>query len=597
MGSHSTGGSRLKRRDVIQALGAAGAAGLAGCNSSEGGAEDLGERVPDVVVEYWSDIGTSSTIMEQSAQMMQNDVEDLGFNFEIEPVQFTTQTGNTLGDERTHHLSYWTHSSPPSRLDPDELVGRFSAANAGPDGSNPANYANCEYTHPAEGQRTASSNEERQEFVTEALSVGTEDSYAIPTHPRVTYGAYNPNLVDIGGVGEAGLKPATNPYVFFETTPTQGDTVRTHVDPQFIETTNFLTVLTPTVIGPWSHLVHSSLLEYDQNLDLQNMLAESFEEENEGETIRVTLRDASFHNGDPVTAEDVQFTFQYLAEHGGSVFPAAESPSYESIKVIDEKTVEFTFSDVYRPIYGRTWARWGILHKQSWIDAGAEDDPQGVELDEIIGSGPFQVDDYQIGSYMQLEPFDGHPIHSVDHNLLLETFSGGQSLLQAFQNEDLDFVYQIDPAAQETLEENMGDSVVFENQEEFTQFHLYPQDPIAPTKFPEFRKAIGMAFNRQRIHDVVFRGAGSIEYTPCVLGETHPWRPPEEELTPFTDQAEPDIEGAREVLSEAGWGWDNGGNLHYPEDADLSPKWPDGENPTSEQFPCLDDEGNYAGSD
>jgi peptide/nickel transport system substrate-binding protein len=52
-----------------------------------------------------------------------------------------------------------------------------------------------------------------------------------------------------------------------------------------------------------------------------------------------------------------------------------------------------------------------------------------------------------------------------------------------------------------------------------------------------------------------------------------------------------DEEAARQVLSEAGWGWDDNGNLHYPPDADLSPKWPKGSIPPVGDIPCLNEDG------
>jgi len=210
-----------------------------------------------------------------------------------------------------------------------------------------------------------------------------------------------------------------------------------------------------------------------------------------------------------------------------------------------------------------------------------------------VGSGPFEIETFQQGSFMTLTPSDGHPVHNIDHSVQLQGFADQQSALQAFQNGELDMLSQLSPSATDTLEQNM-DNVEFVEAPEFTSYHLYPQHPVAPSKFGAFRQAIGMAFNRQQIHDVTFRGAGEMDFTACVMSPTHPWRPPEEELTKFTDEAQGDPEGAKQVLRDAGWGWDDQGRLHYPADADLSPVYPEGEEPTSEQgFDCLDSEGKY----
>ena len=95
---------RVKRRHLIQAIGAAGAAGLAGCgcggdggdggggdggdgDGGDGGGGELGERVPSVVVEYWSDIGNTSRIMEQSINQMADDYQDIGVQLDIRPTE------------------------------------------------------------------------------------------------------------------------------------------------------------------------------------------------------------------------------------------------------------------------------------------------------------------------------------------------------------------------------------------------------------------------------------------------------------------------------------------------------------------------------
>jgi peptide/nickel transport system substrate-binding protein len=66
-------------------------------------------------------------------------------------------------------------------------------------------------------------------------------------------------------------------------------------------------------------------------------------------------------------------------------------------------------------------------------------------------------------------------------------------------------------------------------------------------------------------------------------------------LATITDKPEGDIEEAKQVLRDAGWGQDDDGNWHYPPDADLSPRWPKDGKPSASEFPCLTKEGKYSG--
>jgi peptide/nickel transport system substrate-binding protein len=114
-------------------------------------------------------------------------------------------------------------------------------------------------------------------------------------------------------------------------------------------------------------------------------------------------------------------------------------------------------------------------------------------------------------------------------------------------------------------------------------------------KFREMRNAIGTAINRDRANQLGYRGQSEPALFSTPLMENHPFRPPEDMLTQFTDDPTGDSEAARQALLEAGWGWDSDGNLRYPADADLSDRWPEDSVPQPEDFPCIDEAGNYVG--
>jgi peptide/nickel transport system substrate-binding protein len=96
-----------------------------------------------------------------------------------------------------------------------------------------------------------------------------------------------------------------------------------------------------------------------------------------------------------------------------------------------------------------------------------------------------------------------------------------------------------------------------------------------------------MALNRQKINNLGFLGETEPEYAGTLFTNVHPWRPPDDRLTKFTEEPEGEPEAARQLLEDAGYGYDGDGNLHYPPDADLTPLWPAEELPPEEDFPCL----------
>jgi peptide/nickel transport system substrate-binding protein len=120
-------------------------------------------------------------------------------------------------------------------------------------------------------------------------------------------------------------------------------------------------------------------------------------------------------------------------------------------------------------------------------------------------------------------------------------------------------------------------------------YKLLPSYPRAPVRFNEFADAVGMSINRQELNEVVTGGRSQVPLYSSMYLSNHPQSPPEDELHHFTDSPSGEPEKAKQVLQDAGWGYGENGNLRYPADKDLTPLWPKGEEPSADDFPCLDD--------
>jgi peptide/nickel transport system substrate-binding protein len=594
---------------MLQAFAATTAAGLAGCNTSQdgdgsgdggdggggSGGGELGERVPPVVFEYWSNMGRYTTIFEAATPTVKENLEEaLGVTVELKPQEYTTLTSNILNDQRENHFAWQLHYNNPDRFDPDEMTRRWAIDWAGGNGkANLMNYASCEFSEPAISQQTATDTETRQELVNDAHTTFSDDIATIPVAPTLMLGAARSGKVEVDRVGDMGVN-FNNPYVYVNSEPLDGDRILTNTNPAAIATNNFPVINTQVSI--WSRLVHSPLVEYDENIELRKVLAETLEIENDATEFTVELRDATFHNGDPVTAEDVQFTFDHLASHPGA-FPRATDVPYESIDVIDERTVQFTTERPFLPLRTKVFAKWGILHKESWVEGGAPEDPEGFTPDEVIGSGPFQVDTFRVKEVLDLSPHEGNPVHQPDHGVTFQAYQDTQSAFQAFQSGELHLWANISPQSIDNVEQKMSDDATTYQSIGNFPYYLAPYYPRSPTKFRPFRDAVGKALNRKKIISLAFYDLADPILDSTVLLPTHPSAPEKENLYTFTDNPAGDPEAARSVLEEAGWGWDGNGNLHYPAGADLSPMWPKGERPSPDDFPCVDESGEFVGGD
>jgi len=583
--------SKIDRRQLMQAIGAASAIGLAGCTGTgDTSSDDLGERVPEVTNEYWSDYGGYTTIQENMADTIARNLEAIGVDINNQGTGINTQLDGTYNDQRNSEITFFWYTNGFFRLDPQEQTRWFSADYAGANGrANVANWANCDYTEAAVAQENAQTEEERRELVYETQEILSEACAAIPITPVVEIGAWRTDEIEAGGVDEAGATRVNGNFFIEIESTTDRDRIEVGVDPIMFETRNFPAQSAGNPAAPWEVLLHSPLLWYDESFNLDTYLAEDYEVSEDGKTITFDiLEEAVFHNGDPVTAEDVKFTFEQVVRGSQEgVYPRPSQPPYESINIIDDKTVEFNFEESYVLFTTAIAPRWGILHKETWEEGGAVESPGEFEFEDPVGSGPYQFVDDEAGSYMEWEPFEDHPIDVPDTNIYWSAYRDETTMIEALEANDIQVVPEISPGGASRAQDMEDVEVYFADG--FLPFALYPQASFAPGKFEEFRKAIAACLNRQEMSDIAYGGEASVELYSNHFMENHPWRAPDEQLYQMTDDPTGDPDTARSMLEEAGWGWDGNDNLHYPPDADLSPVWPEGEEPSVEDFPCLDD--------
>ncbi|GAB3310530.1 hypothetical protein GCM10027355_00340 [Haloplanus salinarum] len=593
---------------MLQALGVASGMTLAGCGGSGGdggdggdgggggsgdgggGSADLGERVPSIIFNYWSDEGPLTNFFEDATSIIQNDIQDLGVELELNPTSLSAGINGESQDTREWHFSYGGYELRPARLDPRELTLKYHIHAAGQNSNwNPSNYANCEYSEYANQHLTAGSREERQELVNQAHSILSEDVGIIPTVVRMQYGAMRTDTIDVAGVGEMGLME-TGIIPLIKSSPTgDNDSLVTNVPAIWLDTTIYQQATGASPIYGFSNTVYSPLLMYNENFELVTCLAESYEVSDDGQQLTFTLRDATFHNGDQITAEDVKWTFEFLAEQARSgAYPWATDPGYESIEVVDDSTVRFNMEGPTPTMETVLIPSWGILSKDAWQEAGAEENPTDFD-DPWVGSGPYQITSFEQGQLMGMEPFSDHPKFDPEGDLVFQVFDSSQSAYRAFTNNELNVLLTTTPSLADRIKSDMGDSARVITTQGFTPYFISPQCQFGPSKFREFRMAFSQMIDRDNINQTSLYGDSEATMYADPFTSSHPWYPGDDNLTRIAESPSANVEAARQLLEDEGWGWDGDGNLHYPPDADLEPQWPQGSQPAddADQFPCV----------
>lgn len=150
--------------------------------------------------------------------------------------------------------------------------------------------------------------------------------------------------------------------------------------------------------------VMDTLLVHDQETYAwKARLAEKWEASKDGKTFTFWLRkNAVFHDGKPVTAEDVKFSYDAIFE---PKYEAAHlRPYYEGIQkvdVIDQYTVKFTMKDTYYLNFDSA-ATMSIIPKHIYGDVNKSK----KMTKEMIGAGPYKLEKFYKGQRLVLKKFD-----------------------------------------------------------------------------------------------------------------------------------------------------------------------------------------------
>jgi peptide/nickel transport system substrate-binding protein len=285
-------------------------------------------------------------------------------------------------------------------------------------------------------------------------------------------------------------------------------------------------------------------------------IAESWETSADGKVWTFHIRQGvTWQDGEPLTAHDVAFTYNFIVENGFASF-ATETTLIESAEAIDDYTVEITCS---KPKANMLSMYVFLLPEHIW----SEVDPETVEVSyknapPIVGSGPFQCVEYKKGSYVRMEAneeyWKGAP--HVDE-IIFEYYTNADTMVQDLKSGRIDAANGI-PAAQFPSIEADADleAVAFALLTwDYLNFNCY--DDQASQGHPalkdvRFRQALSWAIDREKCADLGWGGyaePGSTIIAPGAWPDDFPahYEPTPEEAFGF------DLEKAGPLLDEAGY--------------------------------------------
>jgi microcin C transport system substrate-binding protein len=150
-----------------------------------------------------------------------------------------------------------------------------------------------------------------------------------------------------------------------------------------------------------SGLIYDTLLtsSSDEAFSEYGLLAERIEVPPDGSWVAFYLRpEARWHDGEPLTSDDVVFSFNLLMTDGHPFYRSYYG-SVADVEAIDERTVKFTFDGDINKELPLIVGQLPILPEHYWQDK----DFTAPTLDAPLGSGPYRIADFDAGRNISYE--------------------------------------------------------------------------------------------------------------------------------------------------------------------------------------------------
>lgn len=311
-----------------------------------------------------------------------------------------------------------------------------------------------------------------------------------------------------------------------------------------------------------TQLIYSGLFKYDKDGNVTPDLAESFLISEDQREYTISLKkNAVWHDGQPLTAQDVFFTFNILQDSAYKS-PLRQSLTGVNIRMEDDYTVVFSLSNPYVGFLDNLTV--GILPKHVWENIA----PEKFALAEYnlhpIGSGPYVFSDLQKdagGNILTLKLltnknyYDGAPYIS---KMTFNFYPDDGALIEAYNKKEVQGMGSIPPQNIKDIK-NVKSTNVHELiiPRYFAVF--FNQTKNVALASDEVRKALDLGVDRQEIINSVLYGKGVALKSPFFS-----------QMKGYADKNKQiNMEEAKKILEDAKWKLDEGENVRKKDNVKL----------------------------
>lgn len=513
-------------------------------------AQELGEPVPDMTVVYYaSDMGPE---FEQSARALSDDWAKLGLELQLVPVQFSTFISQYIVGAQLEDLAVFSVGADPDRVDPTYWVYDVAACGLRRNGSK---WCDEQYSEDASAQRAIIDQSERIEAVHQLQEDFVAEMPFFPVINRIYGIVYNSdkweNVTSPAPV--AAHEELVNPWL--SARPLTEDR---WLDWAYFEDVSTYNPLAEESAVGWVRFIFDTFAKNNSDGETVPWAAESWTWV-DYTTLEVTLRDGmTFHDGEALTADDAVFTINTIVE----LQPPAMSSRTSNItgaEKVDDRTFRILLENPDAAFEITVLTYMFILPEHIWSEA-----PENmlewdiVAAGKVIGSGPFQFKTWRPNEVHELASFAEH-FHAPQYDGIRRLALGqADAIRAALLDGKGDIATTVLPVASMDDLARQNDSLEFIEVPSHGTLFVWVNNEKAPFTDRAFRLALRTASDKNRVMIEGWQGfavPAAEGPVPRALGQWY---------NSDLEQIEFDVDAARQILQDAGYGWDTGGRLHMP---------------------------------
>jgi peptide/nickel transport system substrate-binding protein len=354
---------------------------------------------------------------------------------------------------------------------------------------------------------------------------------------RIIWGAAALVVAIVGCRSESSDSKGAGPKVTEATEPVPGGHVRLPSNEP-----RWLNPVLETRFDLANTILYEGLVGIDAKGEPTPRLAESWTVSPDGLTITFKLRNASWHDNQKVSAEDIAFTFDAVRKSTRPTLWQSYMQPVTRVTTPDDHTVVVSYAQPQAPAL----AAWTMPIIPAHVFRGEPDLAQAVGNREAVGSGPFRLVRWEPGKRIVLTAFDKHwagkpLLGSIE---LVLGVSDGEMLGQLRRGQ-LDWapIRIVDDALELTVSPELRDQFEHSEAVEPRIRMIGWNTDQRPYDDKRVRQALTMALDRSRVIEDVLHGQGqqlSGPFFPNMMG-------PDPTIAPLPF----DLAQAKKLLDEA----------------------------------------------